>query len=376
MAFAVRASRFTALVLLCTSVVAAADPVEPAPAAYAQAFNETCRSGFPDLDAIAKVAAARGWTERSVSSVAMIGSNRIALPHSFSKDGLMLFLTRGATAFSVVCQVTGTAETRFSGSDVASLVGPGLNAGNGSPGRGDDKKDELTVWDLGQGVSVEAGVNVYQRRARSVSIAIRQAFPAGAEPRDEARVAPSNDISMVAIGLPFTPEEPTPVDASHPLFHDVAIGDIQGLPATVKSSSLNFIAAAKRSSINAALRETFRRMNLLAPDPVAGRKRLVVTWRGDHTPFHIGTNNATSVTLHYRLERGDTGRNLFDREITTSARGGGANASMRDNGIVRAAIAANFASAANCLDRAAFGTAPADCALTPQFSVSIERIDR
>jgi hypothetical protein len=46
---------------------------------------------------------------------------------------------------------------------------------------------------------------------------------------------------------------------------------------------------------------------------------------------------------------------------------------MRDNGIVRAAIAANFASAANCIDRAAYGTAPSDCALTPKFSVSVTR---
>ena len=69
----------------------------------------------------------------------------------------------------------------------------------------------------------------------------------------------------------------------------------------------------------------------------------------------------------------DDGRELFDRDVTTSAEGGGVDASMRDNGIVRAAIAANFASAANCLDRAAFGDAPGDCALTPRFSVSVVR---
>lgn len=289
----------------------------------------------------------------------------------------MLFLTPGGSvAFSAVCQVTGTVGTRLTGRDIAAVVGPGLNVGEGEPGPGDYKKDDLAVWDLGKGVTVQAGVNVYKGKTRSISIAIRQAAPAGAARLDAAAAKPSNNIPMVAIGLPFAPEAPTPVSSSHPLFHDVAIGEIEGLPSTVKSSALNFIAAAKRSSINAALSETFRQMNLLAPSPVAGRKRLVVTWLGDKTPFHIGGHNETSVTLRYRLERVDTGQNLFDREITTSAKGGGMEASVRDNGIVRAAIAANFASAANCLDRAAFGTAPADCALTPQFSVSVVRIGR
>lgn len=190
------------------------------------------------------------------------------------------------------------------------------------------------------------------------------ATPVGADP---------GDLPMVAIGLPFGPETPTPLDPGHALYQSIEVGEIEGLPATIKSSSLNFIAAAKRSSVNAALRESFRRMNLLAPDPATARKRLAVSWGGSRTPFHIGTHNATSVTFRYRLTRIDNGLLLFDREITTSASGGGADASLRDNGIVRAAIAANFASVANCLDRAAYGAPPADCALTPKFSVSVVR---
>jgi hypothetical protein len=188
--------------------------------------------------------------------------------------------------------------------------------------------------------------------------------------------AASGDIPMVAIGLPFTPETPMPLISTHPLYHRVEISEIEQLPATVKSSALNFIAAAKRSSINAALRESFERMNLVAPDAASARTRLSVTWLGRETPFRISTRNSTTVTFRYRLVRIDNGELLFDREISTSAEGGGVDAAMRDNGIVRAAIAANFASAANCLDRAAFGTAPADCALTPSFSVSVVRARR
>lgn len=181
------------------------------------------------------------------------------------------------------------------------------------------------------------------------------------------------DIPMVAIGLPFAPETPRPVAASHPLHHRIETGEIAGLPPTIKSSALNWIAAAKRSSVNTALRESFERMNMLAPDAASSRARLLVQWKGSDTPFRIATKNEASVTMHYQLVRIDTGQTIFDREITTSAQGGGVDAGMRDNGIVRAAIAANFASAANCIDRAALGTAPADCALVPRFSVSVER---
>lgn len=185
--------------------------------------------------------------------------------------------------------------------------------------------------------------------------------------------AASGDIPMVAIGLPFAPETPRPVASTHTLYQRIDIGEIVDLPATVGSSKLNFIRAAKRSSINSALRETFQHMNMLAPQTSAARALLTVSWKGSHTPFKIGGRNVATATLRYRLVRISNGELLFDREITTSAEGGGIDASMRDNGIVRAAIATNFASAANCLDRAALGTAPADCTLTPKFSVSIVR---
>ena len=185
-----------------------------------------------------------------------------------------------------------------------------------------------------------------------------------------------NEIPLVAVGLPFEPETPRPIAATHVLYRHLQVAEIEGLPSTIKSSRLNFIAAAKRSSVNAALRETFERMNLLAPDGGVAHVRLTATWEGSETPFHIGSSNEATVTLRYHLVRIDDARILFDRRITTSAAGGGADASMRDNGIIRAAIAANFASAANCIDHAAYGTAPSECALTPKFSVSVSVVRR
>jgi hypothetical protein len=179
------------------------------------------------------------------------------------------------------------------------------------------------------------------------------------------------DIPMLGVGLPYAPETPRPVAATHPLYQRIAVAEIEGLPPTVKSSALNWIAAAKRSSINRALADNLRAMTMLAPDATAAKARLSVRWIGSDTPFRLGGSNAASVTFAYRLTRIDTGQTLFDRQITTSAEGGGGDASMRDNGIVRAAIATNFASAAYCMDRAAFGAAPADCALTPKFKVAV-----
>lgn len=186
-------------------------------------------------------------------------------------------------------------------------------------------------------------------------------------------LAALGDIPMVVIGLPFAPETPRPVDSAHPLHHRIELGEVEGLPTIVKSSALNWIGAAKRSSVNKALRESVDKMNMLAPDTQTAKVRLSVRWVGSETPFRIATSNVASATLHYTLARIDDGRIVFERDITTSVKGGGVDASMRDNGIVRAAIGANFASALNCIDRAAFGSAPADCALEPKFSVAVVR---
>lgn len=181
------------------------------------------------------------------------------------------------------------------------------------------------------------------------------------------------DIPLTVIGLPFEPETPRPVASTHPLYKLIEVGEIEGLPPTVKSSALNFIAAAKRSSINAGLRKSLELMNLLAPDAETSRGTLHVTWVGSDTPFKIGGKNVASVTMRYRLVRKRDNAQLFEREIRTEVSGDG-NVEMRDNGIVRAAIAANFASAAYCMDHASLGTDPGDCTLTPKFAVTVYRV--
>ena len=134
--------------------------------------------------------------------------------------------------------------------------------------------------------------------------------------------------------------------------------------------------AAKRSSIVRGLRDTLATMNMLALDGEEPRARLVVRWHDVRTPFVISSRGQSTATLSYELRRISNDELLFQREITTTVEGQGSNASMRVDGTVRAAIAANFASIAYCLDKAPSGNAPQDCALNPRYKVLVRRVDR
>ena len=177
----------------------------------------------------------------------------------------------------------------------------------------------------------------------------------------DARPVPA-DIPLVAIGLPYAPETPVPVSPKHPLYHRVSVSEIAELPSALRWS------VARLSTINKGLRDTLERMNMLAPEDAQAGFRLVAHW-GDIQPAGVfsGPGIATA-SLRYELTRIDTGQMLFNRNIATRIDGSksGPYGAMNTR---RAAVAVNFASAAACLDKAAYGRAPADCALSPKFSV-------
>ena len=90
---------------------------------------------------------------------------------------------------------------------------------------------------------------------------------------------------------------------------------------------------------------------------------------------NVSANNATA-RLRYSLVRLDNGQRIFDREIRTSSytRGGDAAKRLKEN--ARLAIVTNIASGIVCLDKAAYGLAPEDCTLTPQFRLVSYRVPR
>jgi hypothetical protein len=154
----------------------AAKEPEADPAVYLQAFNDTCRRGFPDLEAIAANAIAHGWIERTMRPVSgAVDPLRPELGRALNKDGLMLFLNApGQGNYKTVCQVTGSARTSLNGRDVAAVVSPSLKAGEPVLGPGNPKEDDYARWTVAPGITVQAGIGVYRRRVRSLSIAVRQ----------------------------------------------------------------------------------------------------------------------------------------------------------------------------------------------------------
>ena len=183
----------------------------------------------------------------------------------------------------------------------------------------------------------------------------------------------AGDLPLVVIGQSFSPSTPTPVRPDHPLYHRVALAEIDDLPPAVGRTLVGVISSATRSSVNEGLAETLRRMNLLAPTDADARVRLTARWAGVETPFRIGSEGRSTATLSYRLARIDSGQTLFERRIVTTAEGRGIDAGRRAINTARTAIAVNFASLSACLDKAALGKAPQDCALTPLFKVDVTR---
>jgi hypothetical protein len=180
----------------------------------------------------------------------------------------------------------------------------------------------------------------------------------------------AKSFPMNPIGLPFAPESPKPLAPGHPLYRQVALDPIADMPNKVGSFLVPITSARE---MNDALRETLDRANMLAPPGVQPKARLVVRWAGLIAPSRISFSSEATATLSYSLIRIENGQELFRRDISTASRSTGGDASDRLKGNARLAILTNLASAVLCLDKAAYGQAPADCALTPQASYRAQR---
>ncbi|HYI63877.1 MAG TPA: hypothetical protein VEW71_03220 [Allosphingosinicella sp.] len=175
--------------------------------------------------------------------------------------------------------------------------------------------------------------------------------------------------------LPLTPTGPearfpVPVRAvatDHPLFNRISVDPVAGMPRRV-GSWLHPIT--NPAEFDAALQQTFRDTAMLAGPGTAPRARLSVTWREIDAPVRIGAGSRASVVIAYELRRIDTGATIFQREIRTASSSRGGDASERLKANARAAILANIASVTLCLQRAAVGPAPADCAINVEGRMS------
>lgn len=194
-----------------------------------------------------------------------------------------------------------------------------------------------------------------------VPLALFAASPALAA--DPVPLSPYDWIGGIA------PFRPAPVAAEHPLYRRVALEPVVGVPERV-GATFNLVARAKE--INAAIRATLDRSNLLAPDGGTPSTILKVSWVDFDLPFKISFSSSASVTVRYELRRVDTGQIIFRRDVTTTSRASGGPGDVRARSTGRAAILGNIAGAIWCLDKAAYGQAPQNCAAQAGGSIPIQ----
>ncbi len=172
------------------------------------------------------------------------------------------------------------------------------------------------------------------------------------------------NVSLVPFKGPirFTPHMPQAVSADHPLAGRVVVDPVANMPNSVGGFLNRFVSARE---LNRALGDTLAEAGMRGGAEQSAPFRLFVTWVSLDSPFKIGTSSRAAVTLRYELRRTDSGAVIFRRDITTSAEASGGNAADRQRGTARAALAANLAGAIWCMDLAAYGRAPENCALSP-----------
>lgn len=156
-----------------------------------------------------------------------------------------------------------------------------------------------------------------------------------------------------------------PLPANHPLYRRVRLEPIADMPAKVGGFLAPITNAQEMSE---ALRATLEGANMLAPDPATAKAQLSVRWVELDAPQNLSFSSKATASLDYSLVRIDNRQEIFRRSITTYARSQGGDGTKRFKGNARLAILSNLASAILCLDKAAFGQAPPDCALKPMIS--------
>jgi hypothetical protein len=174
-----------------------------------------------------------------------------------------------------------------------------------------------------------------------------------------AAAKPAVALDPYAGGLTFS-QAPGPLAPDHPLYHRVALAPLAGMPDRVGALFNRF---ADPKEVSGALHDALAGAGMAADAPAAAKARLTVTWLGLEAPIKIGFSSHATARIRYALTRVDNGQTIFARDIVTEVKAKGGDGAKRLQGTARAAIAANIASAIFCLDKAAYGQAPADCAL-------------
>jgi len=163
------------LLALAGAGAASAEPV--APERIVEAFNETCRRGFPDFETIRANALATGWAETAVRVIVPPRDRRNFAPLVLRKGDVSLFMMTPApgVAAAQACQVA----ISFTGREgvesppiatFATAVSAALGAGEPEMSR--DRQSERARWRVAGGWVVDAIVQ--HRPGRMASLIVRR----------------------------------------------------------------------------------------------------------------------------------------------------------------------------------------------------------
>lgn len=155
---------------------------------------------------------------------------------------------------------------------------------------------------------------------------------------------------------------PRVLPSDHPLFRNVSVEAVQNMPDKIGRF---LVPIVKREEFEDALRNGLKSSAMLVPEGNPARFTLKVSWNELHAPQKISFSSSARSRISYELVRNDTGQSLFLREIVTKSKSRGGDGAARLARTARFAIMVNIASMIACLDKAAYGQAPTDCALTP-----------
>jgi hypothetical protein len=183
--------------------------------------------------------------------------------------------------------------------------------------------------------------------------------------------APAHAAQSVSLAPPvgatflYGSEGPRAVPEGHPLRGRIAVEPVLEMPKRVGGL---LSPVTKPAEFDRALRHTLEQARLLAGPSDPPKARLLVTWRWLDAPAKFGTRAHATVEIGYELRRIDSGQTIFQREVRTESRAHGGVASERVRLNARMAVQHNIASAVACLDKAAYGRAPDDCAAWIRFA--------
>ena len=160
---------FGATILACVVTPNLAPAMQTAsPPPLVDAFAETCRRGFPDLQIVRQSALAAGWVEASPEAVASEAQGTAPLS-LFRKGPWTLFLTGpGPDGSSQSCRVAGTVEGDLPIGQLASAASLALGVGQAQFSRSSGA--ELARWRSDPSTLVQASVS---RGPRSASLQVR-----------------------------------------------------------------------------------------------------------------------------------------------------------------------------------------------------------